>query len=422
LLPDLLNAIGNVVNDRGGIVSDNPPPPPPPPLKIKYVGAAGLGHRLIRMSSVYHLARILQVPKIDIMWRGYCPKRYRSKPNIFDLLFANSTTIQVPSMATRDQKILFPFLSHKTPESLSRALFGDFDNTTRIREVKIINEVEGYIHSYDNDAMLDVNPPFYGKLMTDYEFYNVLLERYRYRKLVDQLFAPYKDHAIIGVHIRAGNGEVGDFEKYRQLGQGNLEGWLSNFTNLLKTHVLQDSTMLSKPKSAIFLATDTASVLEYFRQHFDDSVPIIATPQDYPTKGDGVSYNGYHENLTTCLDSWKFQMMDMVGLAEFSNVLIAGQYSSFTQSLPLARILNDNQRQRFFCDVDQSAQALKCYDSIKGISSWFAAKDATYVGKTNLVDRSTFAGPQIFLPTELEVSSLLQMIRRGGGPKKGPKK
>lgn len=34
-LPDLLNAIGNVVNDRGGIVGGNPPPAP---LKIKYVG------------------------------------------------------------------------------------------------------------------------------------------------------------------------------------------------------------------------------------------------------------------------------------------------------------------------------------------------------------------------------------------------
>lgn len=351
------------------------------------------------------------------MWRGYCPKRYRAKPNIFELLFFNETTVQVPPLSNNDRKILFPFLSHATPESLSRALFGDAK--TKKQEAKIINEVEGYIHSYDNDAMLHIQPPFYGKLTTDYEFYTKLLERYRHFKNVEQIFAPYRDYTIIGVHIRAGNGEVGDFEKYRQLGQGNLQGWLSNFTLLLKEKVLQDSSLVSQ-NAAIFVATDTASVVDYFRQAFQDSsVPILVTPQHYPTQGDGVSYNGYHENLTTCLDSWKYQMMDMVGLGEFADILIAGQYSSFTQSLPLSRLLNDNNnnQHRFFCDVDKWAQALKCYDSTKGMASWFAGQDAKFVGTP--MDITTFAGPQVFLPSELDLASLQQLIGRGGG---GPKK
>jgi len=402
-----------------------------PPLKIKYVGVAGLGHRLIRMSSVYHLSRILQVPEIDVMWRGFCPKRYRAKPNIFQLLFGN-TTMNVPSLQHKDLKVLYPFLSYDLPESLSQALFPNAQqqqNTSKVHELKIVNEVEGYTHMYDNRAMQDVNPPYYGKLMTDFEFYTSLLKNYQFRSDVDQLFAPYTTKedttttTIIGVHIRAGNGEVGDFEVYRQLGgqEGNLDGWLSNFTNLLKMSVLNDPVLTQSRKSAvIFLATDTASVVDYFQQHLGDSIPILVTPQHYPTKGDGVSYNGYHANLSTCLDSWKYQMMDMVGLGEYVDVLIAGQYSSFTQSLPLSRILNnnDNQRQRFFCDVDKSAQALKCYDSIKGISSWFAAENAKYVGAVDRVDKSTFAGPQIFLPTDLDLSTLNQMIGRRGGQKK----
>ncbi|CAJ1954643.1 unnamed protein product [Cylindrotheca closterium] len=117
-------------------------------------------------------------------------------------------------------------------------------------------------------------------------------------------------------------------------------------------------------------------------------------------------------------------MMDMVGLGEYADVLIAGQYSSFTQSLPLSRILNSNndnqRRQRFFCDVDKYAQTLKCYDSTKGIENWFAGKDAIYVGANvdTRLDTNLFAGPQIFLPTDLDLSSLKQMIGRGGQKKK----
>ncbi|KAL3943417.1 MAG: hypothetical protein SGBAC_002499 [Bacillariaceae sp.] len=406
----------------------------PPPLKVKYVGVAGLGHRLIRMSSIYHLSRILQVPEIDVMWRGFCPKQNGAKPpNIFQLLFGNST-LKVPSLHHNDRKVLFPFLSHDTPESLSRALFPNTkeasSKTQKIQEVKIINEVEGYTHAYDNQAIQTVNPPYYGKLMTDFEFYTNLLQNYQFKSDVDQLFASFdKDTTtIIGAHIRAGNGEVGDFEKYRQLGQGNLDEWLSNFCHLLKEVVNDSALTQSKRSTVLFVATDTASVVDSLRQHLGDSIPILVTPQHYPTEGDGVSYNGYHANLSTCLDSWKSQMMDMVGLGEHADILIAGQYSSFTQSLPLSRILNDdNQRQRFFCDVDQSAQALKCYDSSKGgMDSWFASKHVRYVGgaavdNDAVVNKSNFAGPQIFLPTDLDLPSLKRMIGRGGQKKKQQK-
>jgi hypothetical protein len=115
----------------------------------------------------------------------------------------------------------------------------------------------------------------------------------------------------------------------------------------------------------------------------------------------------------------------MTILSEYTDILIAGQYSSFTQSLPLSRLLNDQTRQRLFCDVDKSALALKCYDSVHGISSFLNDSDhsrATFVGKVTEMDKTTFAGPQIFFPVELTDQILREMILGMAKKKHKPRK
>jgi hypothetical protein len=398
-----------------------------PPLDMRYVGVAGLGHRLMRMSSAYHLARALQVPSLDVFWRGYCPKRYRSKPNVFHLLFGEDP-FTIPSSSSNENH-LFPFVNHDTAASLLDFVHGArnssaHSNLTKNSQLKIINEVEGYTHIYESKDIEGLEPPFYGKLITDYEFYSRLIERYKFRTKVDELLAPYTNkHTIIGIHIRAGNGEVGDFEKFRQLGQGNLAGWLHNLTSLLRHHVLPDETLVIQGKPPlIFLATDTSSIVDYFQSNLGKTARILVAPQHYPSQGEGVSYSGDHANLTMCLDSWEYQMMDMVVLSEYTDILISGQYSSFTQSLPVSRILNDHERRRFFCDVDRLALALKCYDSTKGLSGWLSSDDtqARYLGAMEKVDKRTFPGPQIFFPIHLTAKKLHEMIV--GERKRKPKR
>eukprot|EP00980_Cylindrotheca_fusiformis_P029072 scaffold22713_cov139-Cylindrotheca_fusiformis.AAC.9 len=393
----------------------NPPQEYVNPVDIRYVGVAGLGHRLIRMSSAYHLARALEVSSLDVFWRGFCPSQSRSKPNIFQFLFDNDA-IDVSTEISADM-VLFPFANHSSASSLKGFVFGASMNTnsTKKYQLKIVNELEGYTHMYEAKDVEGLDPPFYGKLETDFEFYSRLIERFKYRTNVDELLAFHaKKHTVVGVHIRAGNGEVGDFEKFRQLGQGNLFGWLHNFTDLLKKYVLVDETILIRGKPPlIFLATDTPSVVEYFRTNLGRSTQVLVTPQHYPTQGKGVSYNGDHANLTMCLESWKYQMMDMAALSEYADILISGQYSSFIQSLPVSRILNDKERRRFFCDVDRLALGLKCFDSTKGgISGWLSSDDthARYLGAMDKVDNSSFAGPQIFFPIHLTAEHIREMV------------
>lgn len=391
-------------------------------LKIRYVGVAGLGHRLIRMSSAYHLARVLHVTPLDVFWKGFCPRRYKHKPNIFQLLFGDDP-LQVPSLES-DHTNLFPFLNHSSLLSLQCHLFSggmNCNNSTSIIQkkypVKLFNEVEGYTHLYSNADVNGLNPPFFGKIDTDYEFYTRLIQRFQFQSQANELLADYaKTHTIIGIHVRAGNGEAGDFEEFRQLGQGNVAGWLKNLTSLLVDSVFPDQSLVPRNKPpVIFLATDTEAVVDYFKTNLKN-FPVVVTPQHYPTKGEGVSYNGYHANLSMCLDSWKYQMIDMYTLSEKTDILIAGQYSSFTQSIPLSRILNDPHRSRYFCDVDKMALAMKCYSSKYGMAGWLSVegKGSRLIGNIGQANNESFAGPQVFFPVQLTMEGLQQLIQSRG--------
>ena len=107
-------------------------------------------------------------------------------------------------------------------------------------------------------------------------------------------------------------------------------------------------------------------------------------------------------------------MMDMYVLSEYTDIWIAGQYSSFTQSIPISRILNDNntRRPRYFCDVHKSASAMKCYNSIHGMSDWLSKDQVNgkLIGRIDQVKEESFAGPQLFFPLQLTVDSLHKMV------------
>lgn len=124
-------------------------------------------------------------------------------------------------------------------------------NATKSRQLKLINDVLGYTHLYESTVFKGMDPPFFGKTRTDYEFYTHLINTYQFRNQVESIMAPYAaSHTIIGIHVRAGNGESGNFEEFRQLGgAGNLEGWLHNLTSLLQYHVLLDESLVAKKEN-----------------------------------------------------------------------------------------------------------------------------------------------------------------------------
>ena len=75
---------------------------------LHYVGVSGLGHRLIRSSNAYHLAKALNISQLSIFWRGDCPRRYKPQPNIFEYLFGNNHHQQQQQQSSSTILRVFP--------------------------------------------------------------------------------------------------------------------------------------------------------------------------------------------------------------------------------------------------------------------------------------------------------------------------
>jgi hypothetical protein len=311
-------------------------------------------------------------------------------------------------------------------------------------------------------------PPFYGKVESDYELYRQLLERFQFRNDVHDIMDGYNSSAytVVGLHIRAGNGEQGDFEKYRLLGRrgregggrngndngGDLDGWIANVTKLLYNYVTSDTKRLVKPP-LIFLATDTPEVIDKVQEAFASfrnttassttshtAIPIVVIPQHHPAPGEGVSYEGHgHADVSSCLDSWKSQFMDMMVLSEYSNIVVAGQYSSFTQTIPLSMIFHHKDHKKYeaghpraqrsptsstsslprmFCEVGVDGNAMQCFDTFV---SWITQKSTLPLisGNANVngaaqMELEFDAGSQIMFPIELTLDSLQKRMKGTG--------
>ena len=181
-------------------------------VRIRFEAFAGLGHRLVRQSNAFHLSKALNLTRLSVDWLT-C----KGAP-MFDHLFGKGPLV-VPSPT----QPLFPFL-HSTDGRLGRR---DAAGTVVFK-----NEVDHYtnrIMHRDKKALHNMTPPFYGKVQSDVEMYRQLLTLFRFRDRV-QTFRQannVSDHTLLGLHVRAGNGEQGDFnEKGRAF--SDLDRWISN--------------------------------------------------------------------------------------------------------------------------------------------------------------------------------------------------
>ena len=360
-----------------------------PPL-IMYRAVDGLGHQLLRMSSLYHLAMMYQIPKIFPTVNPYCGGL------IFDIyghligegqllvnipffgnnnLFRNRTLFKLPPSWPRLEIVNETELSNETRKSLKRQL-------------NIINEIPGYGHSNTWGIHKEFNANnfhnnFWGKDISDYQFYSqlMLLFQQRHNKRILDIVqrTRFEEHTVFALHVRAGNGEKGDFA-VKKRGFANLDEWITSAIRLLCDYKGNHTDYFTAKPLMIYVGTDTGSVvpkLQNASQH-TCNIPIVSADQAYPDEGNSVSYKQQYEDANAthssnkCLKGWEDMMLDMYFFTK-CNTVVTGSYSSFTQSAPMSFILhraksnskNSNQHPSYFCDMSADGTRMDCYDTLR---------------------------------------------------------
>jgi len=293
---------------------------------VEYRACCGLGHRLSKMVDAYHIARKKNYG-LRVFWE-FCDNKTESFHHFFG------------------------------PQPLS-----ELENAQDGREViKISNEahcVKRLIRQGNSSQC---------KCPSDYiessgEFFNSLVERFRYKDEVDAFrrYHRFDDHFVLGMHVRAGNGEEGDFARKKRA-IDNVTSWVESMSNILLT--ISRNTTHGRPP-LLFLATDTASMVETFRQALRGNMEVLEYEQPRLPEGNGVIFGEHGSrnklNLTTelCQD-WKSALMDMMVLTS-SDVVISGRPSSFSQSLPMGVALSRDHT--LYCEVAPKG-TYQCYQTL----------------------------------------------------------
>ncbi|KAG7342990.1 hypothetical protein IV203_020935 [Nitzschia inconspicua] len=415
---------GRISADTPVTIPVYPPERYPLPLKVSFRGVAGIGHRLLRQSNAYHLSKGLYLDSISIGW-GWCysfgdtknRSHVTSRAEIFPSLFGN-TTIPIPRQPHGELRlppVNFPFIQAiRWNNTLLKR-----HNNFQTRSLEFVNEVWQY--NERQQSMLNMKRHhYYGKHASDLEMYQTLVQDFQYRDRIDywKESLQFHNHTVIGLHVREGNGEKGDFySKKRGIQEVSEDEWLSNLAQLLLNFTnswfinFRNEPLLYPP--LIFLATDSSNATRLARQlehslaraaiwdptttqPSDDFIPrVVTVRQPRVPDGKGVSYEYMFETKEDCLEGWISQMVDMILLAE-SNVVVAGQYSSFTQSIPLSFQFNkaatrntgntEDSPNGLFCNVGVKATVMECFDTFSG---WIGRKS-----KMPLVGDTNGQGPQ----------------------------
>lgn len=328
---------------------------------VDYYACCGLGHRLIRLSLAHYVAKVKGFA-LRSFW-GWCGEQQPIE--VFSYLFRPYTANEVQSVSSQD--LILPFY----------------------------NEVPGF-HAL-------VRQPTNGnqtaclchkdKIEADLELYTSLRNRFRKKDFVDKFVKEHFESAtVIGIHVRAGNGEAGDFErKGRSL--SNPDAWVKEVCNLIK-EFLDSHQSTVKRRPALYIATDTPSMVKLFRNHMERfQIPVLDLPQDArPAEGEGVLFgesdkvhnkggldSAIDDDYSSCLRGWTDTIADMF-LLSHADVVIAGNPSSFSQTLPMSLAFGKQTRDLSvsYCEIVETSDetingstkisgdaspTLQCYDT-----------------------------------------------------------
>jgi hypothetical protein len=337
--------------------------------QILYTGSFGIGHRMNKLSSVYHLL----VPKddnsndqytdfckyismIQVEW-GTCPDSRTNDIDIFDYLFA-SQYIHIPDVSCSSDD--------------EEQGYHDIDNPKLQgnKTIWIRNDVTGYYagQSYKNAKVTLDNTmiqSFHSKTRSDYQFFQYMIQQrfIGWNQVRQYQIAHHWDnHYVFGVHIRAGNGEMDHFIQSGRNGfQNNHPEQIAQHIALSIHHIVQKlmSQRIDTKPPLVFVATDT----EYYITALTHALIAYNIPtisfheQPRIPAGMGVSYErSIYETQTnvSCLQSWYGSMMDMTILSQ-TNTVVATSRSTFTQILPNSIVFHRDENRRTYykyCEMD----------------------------------------------------------------------
>eukprot|EP00545_Synedropsis_sp_CCMP1620_P002810 CAMPEP_0119008598 /NCGR_PEP_ID=MMETSP1176-20130426/3812_1 /TAXON_ID=265551 /ORGANISM="Synedropsis recta cf, Strain CCMP1620" /LENGTH=481 /DNA_ID=CAMNT_0006960959 /DNA_START=159 /DNA_END=1604 /DNA_ORIENTATION=+ len=324
---------------------------------VDYFVCCGLGHRLAKNVDAYYLASRVLNFSLRVHW-SYCEDNNNDhgRHEVSQYLFGP----QPPSM-----------VDHVTSTGSAFLLQNDVKGFRRIVR-----------QGPKSDCMC---PADNDKYWSDVEYYRSLRERFRLKPRVDDFVKThFAQHSVLGIHVRAGNNEGGDFVKKHRIIE-RREQWVQNVVNLLvnltTSHdLVKTATSTTKPP-LLYIATDTPSMITMFSAALEGIMPVVEFPQRRPAENKGVVFGRAEQvqkNGTDCLTNWENVVMDMM-LLSHADVIVAARPSSFSQSLPMSLAYATKEEHRIFpkpfCEVNYNATDIRCY---KDFQEWCCEGDGQF--------------------------------------------
>ena len=216
---------------------------------------------------------------------------------------------------------------------------------------------------------------------SDVELFTDLRDRrFRDRDKVDAFRRTFfAGHTVIGLHVRAGNGEDGDFVRKNRIIE-DIDRWCLSMANTLIS-LSKDFEAANEPP-VVFIATDTARVISELRTLLEGKLRVLDFGQDRIEPGGGILFGEAGKVDTSgsrCRLGWRESLADMM-LLSHADVLVAGRPSSFTQGLPMTLVLaaakttttttpasarnNTVVVRKPYCEANPTATALECFGDL----------------------------------------------------------
>lgn len=198
------------------------------------------------------------------------------------------------------------------------------------------------------------------KIQTDEQFYSELVDRFSYKERLEAFREEhhFNNHTVIGLHIRAGNGEQGDF-LWKNRGISDEDAFLE-----LVASGLEDISQDFLVPPLLFVATDTFSLIGRLRERLEGAMPVVSYPQAHPEEGTGVARLWRSSAGEECLTNWESVISDMM-MVSTSDMVVAGRASTFVHSMPMSLAFQRESKKEVakpYCEVVLGE--LKCFDSI----------------------------------------------------------
>lgn len=290
------------------------------PSSVVYKACCGLGHRLTRLEDAAHVAMLYDAT-LEVMWND-----------------CGSDTFQT----------LFGPEPLRLGEIQSKGYSWTFSN----------NVPECYGLASNSELCQAI---LYGKTKASTFMYQSLLDRYLRRNVVEEFIQKhFHGFTSIGMHIRAGNNETGDFTRKNR--------HIADMDAFVKLNADRIRSMVTSP-AVLFIATDTPSYVQAFRAELNDTMKVVELQQVRAQDGAGVMFGEHGAEKPKgqlCLEGWHAALQDMMILAS-TDIVFASTYSSFTRTMPRVLALTRPNRRvnESFCEnwKDESSRMV-CYSSL----------------------------------------------------------